>query len=62
MCVFQRSGVVFPQRSANAPPIFTPPVTHLTSTSSYPQAGYDIPNNGAVTFDEAMTLEMGNLR
>ncbi|XP_073114541.1 TOM1-like protein 6 isoform X2 [Elaeis guineensis] len=57
----KRSGVVFPQRSANAPPIFTPPVTHLTSTSSHPQAAYNIPSNGAVTFDEAMTSDMGNL-
>ncbi|XP_008799838.2 TOM1-like protein 6 [Phoenix dactylifera] len=57
----KRYGVVFPQRSANAPPIFTPPVTHLTSTSSHPQAGYNIPSNGAATFDETMTSEIGNL-
>ncbi|KAL6002940.1 hypothetical protein ACLOJK_023162 [Asimina triloba] len=54
-----RSGVGFPQRSANAAPIFTPPATHPTDRLS--QAGYGMPSNTARRLDEAMASEMENL-
>lgn len=61
MSMLQRSGIAFPQRSANAPPIFTPP-TQSELTSAYPQSGYGVPSITSVGFDAAMTSDMGNLR
>lgn len=57
---FQRSGVQFPQRSSDAAPIFTPPVTHPTERQ--PQAGYGMPINSTRRLDEAMATEIEHLR
>ncbi|GFY83844.1 ENTH/VHS/GAT family protein [Actinidia rufa] len=54
-----RSGVVFPQRSLDAAPIFTPPVAQ--STLRHAQAGYGMPINSSTRLDEAMAAEMENL-
>ncbi|GMP86068.1 hypothetical protein CsSME_00038998 [Camellia sinensis var. sinensis] len=55
----KHAGVVFPKRSPDAAPIFTPPVSH--STLSHAQAGYGMPNNASTRLDEAMTADMENL-
>ncbi|XP_057487598.1 TOM1-like protein 6 [Actinidia eriantha] len=55
----RRSGVVFPQRSLDAAPIFTPPVAQ--STLRHAQAGYGMPINSSTRLDEAMAAEMENL-
>ncbi|KAF9595638.1 hypothetical protein IFM89_001539 [Coptis chinensis] len=55
----RRSGVEFPQRSRDAAPIFTPPVTNPLMRHS--QAGYGMPNNTSIRLDEAMASEMENL-
>ncbi|CAL5335238.1 unnamed protein product [Camellia sinensis] len=55
----RRSGVVFPQRSFDTAPIFTPPVAH--STLRHAQAGYGMPSNSSTRLDEAMAAEMENL-
>ncbi|XP_059668114.1 TOM1-like protein 6 [Cornus florida] len=55
----RRSGEVFPQRSSDTPPIFTPPVTHPTLGAA--QAGYGMPSNSSTRLDEAMAADMENL-
>ncbi|CAL5422854.1 unnamed protein product [Camellia sinensis] len=55
----KHAGVVFPKRSPDAAPIFTPPVSH--STLSHAQAGYGMPINASTRLDEAMTADMENL-
>ncbi|KAM0953777.1 putative TOM1-like protein, plant [Dioscorea sansibarensis] len=57
----KRSGVAFPQRSADSALIFTPPVGHPISIPGHPQANYGMPNNSSVRLDEAMAAEMANL-
>ncbi|XP_074568816.1 LOW QUALITY PROTEIN: TOM1-like protein 6 [Curcuma longa] len=57
----KRSGIAFPQRTANAPPIFTPPIAQSELTPAYPQSGYGAPSATSVGFDAAMTSDMGNL-
>ncbi|CAL5351593.1 unnamed protein product [Camellia sinensis] len=59
MRIVLHAGVVFPKRSPDAAPIFTPPVSH--STLSHAQAGYGMPNNASTRLDEAMTADMENL-
>lgn len=56
----QQSGIQFPQRSPDAAPIFTPPVTHPSLRS--PQANYGMPSNSSTRLDEAMASEIENLR
>ncbi|XP_077239393.1 TOM1-like protein 6 [Tasmannia lanceolata] len=55
----RRSGVEFPQRSADTAPIFTPPITHPTERHS--QAGYGMPSNISRRLDEAMASDMESL-
>ncbi|KAL8206037.1 hypothetical protein R6Q57_009588 [Mikania cordata] len=55
----RQSGVQFPQRSPDAAPIFTPPVTHPSVRS--PQASYGMPSNSSTRLDEAMASEIENL-
>ncbi|XP_065851998.1 TOM1-like protein 6 isoform X2 [Euphorbia lathyris] len=55
----RRSGVEFPQRSLDAAPIFTPPVSH--STLRPPQAGYGMPSNSSRRLDETMATEIEGL-
>ncbi|KAK1433102.1 hypothetical protein QVD17_10008 [Tagetes erecta] len=55
----RQSGVQFPQRSPDAAPIFTPPVTHPSVRS--PQANYGMPSNSSTRLDEAMASEIENL-
>ncbi|XP_058214718.1 TOM1-like protein 6 [Rhododendron vialii] len=55
----RRAGVLFPQRSPDAAPIFTPPV--VQSTLRHPQAGYGMPINSSTRLDEAMAAETENL-
>ncbi|XP_076945655.1 TOM1-like protein 6 isoform X2 [Bidens hawaiensis] len=54
-----QSGVQFPQRSPDAAPIFTPPITHPPLRS--PQANYGMPSNSSTRLDEAMASEIENL-
>lgn len=54
----RRSGIEFPQRSSDAAPIFTPPVSHPTLG---PQAGYGMPSNSSRRLDEAMASEIESL-
>lgn len=56
----KRSGVVFPPRAADTPPIFTPPVAH-PAQSRQPQSLYVTSSNASGTLNEAMQSEMGNL-
>lgn len=58
--LWQRAGVLFPQRSPDAAPIFTPPV--VQSTLRHTQAGYGMPINSSTRLDEAMAAEMESLR
>lgn len=60
--VLQRSGIAFPQRSANAPPIFTPPVARSELTSAYHQSGVGAPIATSVSLNTAMASDTGNLR
>ncbi|KAJ1379785.1 VHS domain [Sesbania bispinosa] len=55
----RRSGVVFPKRSPDAAPIFTPPPTH--PTLRHMQAGYGMPSNSSKTLDETMATEIESL-
>ncbi|KAL5709834.1 hypothetical protein ACHQM5_020473 [Ranunculus cassubicifolius] len=55
----RRSGVEFPQRSRDAAPIFTPPVTN--PLTRHAQTGYGMPSNTSVRLDEAMASETGNI-
>ncbi|KAI3811025.1 hypothetical protein L1987_20740 [Smallanthus sonchifolius] len=55
----RQSGVQFPQRSPDAAPIFTPPVTHPSLRS--PQANYGMPSNSSTRLDEAMASEIESL-
>ncbi|WOL06355.1 hypothetical protein Cni_G15087 [Canna indica] len=55
----KKSGILFPQRSANTPPIFTP-VMHSASTSRNAHA-YGVPSAPSVRLDEVMSSDMGNL-
>ncbi|XP_076937350.1 TOM1-like protein 6 [Bidens hawaiensis] len=55
----RQSGVQFPQRSPDAAPIFTPPITHPPLRS--PQANYGMPSNSSTRLDEAMASEIENL-
>ncbi|KAG8647829.1 hypothetical protein MANES_09G114500v8 [Manihot esculenta] len=55
----RRAGVVFPQRSPDAAPIFTPPVTH--STLRHAQAAYGMPSNSSRRLDETMAMEFEGL-
>ncbi|KAF6174065.1 hypothetical protein GIB67_020247 [Kingdonia uniflora] len=55
----RRSGVEFPERSRDAAPIFTPPITHPMLT--HPQAGYGMPSNPSIRLDDAMASEMENI-
>lgn len=55
----RRAGVLFPQRSPDAAPIFTPPV--VQSTLRHAQAGYGMPINSSTRLDEAMAAEMESL-
>ncbi|RYQ85408.1 hypothetical protein Ahy_B10g104971 isoform A [Arachis hypogaea] len=52
----KRTGVVFPKRSLDASPIFTPPPTHQASGSMH--AGYGMPNGSSKTLDETMATEI----
>ncbi|PWA36632.1 ENTH/VHS/GAT family protein [Artemisia annua] len=52
-------GIQFPERSPDAAPIFTPPVTHPSLRS--PQANYGMPINSSTRLDEAMASEIENL-
>ncbi|KAI4356114.1 hypothetical protein L6164_000161 [Bauhinia variegata] len=49
----RRSGVVFPKRSPDAAPIFTPPPTHPT--------GYGMASNSSKRLDETMATEVESL-
>ncbi|CAJ1809958.1 unnamed protein product [Sphenostylis stenocarpa] len=55
----KRSGVVFPKRSPDAAPIFTPPPTHPNLRNM--QAGYGMPTNSSKTLDETMATEIESL-
>ncbi|KAL9315229.1 hypothetical protein ACSQ67_016230 [Phaseolus vulgaris] len=55
----KRSGVVFPKRSPDAAPIFTPPPTH-PNVRNMP-AGYGMPSNSSKTLDETMATEIESL-
>ncbi|KAG4389005.1 hypothetical protein GLYMA_09G278600v4 [Glycine max] len=55
----KRSGVVFPKRSPDAAPIFTPPPTHPNLRNI--QAGYGMPSNSSKTLDETMATEIESL-
>ncbi|KAK7340013.1 hypothetical protein VNO77_20705 [Canavalia gladiata] len=55
----KRSGVVFPKRSPDAAPIFTPPPTHPMLRNM--QAGYGMPSNSSKTLDETMATEIESL-
>ncbi|XP_043724566.1 TOM1-like protein 6 [Telopea speciosissima] len=55
----RRYGVQFPQRSSNAAPIFTPPVTY--PSLGHAQAGYGMPSNTSRRLDEAMASETETL-
>ncbi|KAG4922223.1 hypothetical protein GLYMA_18G210100v4 [Glycine max] len=55
----KRSGVVFPKRSPDAAPIFTPPPTHPNLRNM--QAGYGMPSNSSKTLDETMATEIESL-
>ncbi|KAK7374032.1 hypothetical protein VNO80_07455 [Phaseolus coccineus] len=55
----KRSGVVFPKRSPDAAPIFTPPPTHPNVRNM--QAGYGMPSNSSKTLDETMATEIESL-
>ncbi|XP_068641860.1 TOM1-like protein 6 isoform X2 [Aristolochia californica] len=55
----RRSGVQFPQRSREAAPIFTPPVTHPTARHAI--VGYGMASNTTRRLDEAMASEMESL-
>ncbi|XP_042436672.1 TOM1-like protein 6 isoform X1 [Zingiber officinale] len=57
----KRSGIAFPQRSANAPPIFTPPVARSELTSAYHQSGVGVPIATSVSLNTAMASDTGNL-
>ncbi|KAL4392897.1 hypothetical protein AHAS_Ahas03G0391000 [Arachis hypogaea] len=56
----KRTGVVFPKRSLDASPIFTPPPTHQSSGSMH--AGYGMPSGSSKTLDETMATEIETLR
>lgn len=60
--MLQRSGIAFPQRSANAPPIFTPPVARSELTSAYHQSGDGGPSATSVRLNEAMASGTVTLR
>ncbi|KAF7143264.1 hypothetical protein RHSIM_Rhsim05G0228000 [Rhododendron simsii] len=53
------AGVLFPQRSPDAAPIFTPPVS--LSTPRHAQAGYGMPIKSSTCLDEAVAADMENL-
>lgn len=55
----QLAGILFPQRSPDAAPIFTPPVSQ--SFLGHAQADYGLPVNSSTGLDEAMTADMGSL-
>ncbi|KAJ0089083.1 hypothetical protein Patl1_31491 [Pistacia atlantica] len=55
----RRSGVQFPQRSPDAAPIFTPPVTHPALGPA--QAGYGMPSSSSRRLDETMASEVESL-
>ncbi|KAL2330576.1 hypothetical protein Fmac_018157 [Flemingia macrophylla] len=55
----KRSGVVFPKRSPDAAPIFTPPPTHPNLRNL--QTGYGMPSNSSKTLDETMATEIESL-
>ncbi|QCE12028.1 hepatocyte growth factor-regulated tyrosine kinase substrate [Vigna unguiculata] len=55
----KRSGVVFPKRSPDAAPIFTPPPTHPNIRNM--QAGYGMSSNSSKTLDETMATEIESL-
>ncbi|XP_072086744.1 TOM1-like protein 6 isoform X2 [Arachis hypogaea] len=55
----KRTGVVFPKRSLDASPIFTPPPTHQASGSMH--AGYGMPSGSSKTLDETMATEIETL-
>ncbi|KAK6943233.1 VHS domain [Dillenia turbinata] len=55
----RRSGVVFPRRSSDTAPIFTPPATHPTPGQL--QLGYGMPSNIPRRLDEAMASEVETL-
>ncbi|XP_072959421.1 TOM1-like protein 6 [Typha angustifolia] len=57
----RRSGVEFPQRSPDAPPIFTPQINRPAPLLQVPQAGYGMPTNSSLRLDEAMASDMANL-
>ncbi|KAL9661247.1 hypothetical protein QQ045_026069 [Rhodiola kirilowii] len=55
----RRSGVQFPERSQDAAPIFTPPVTHPPVRQA--QSSYGMPSNASARLDEAMASETESL-
>jgi len=57
----KRSGVEFPNRSPDAAPIFTPPVTRPASLPSYLQAGYGMPVDSSSRLDVAMSSNAASL-
>lgn len=59
--MLQRSGVLFPPRSTNTPPIFTPPVSRSTLTSTHDPSVYGVLNDPPTTHD-GMSSDVGNLR
>ncbi|KAI4324549.1 hypothetical protein MLD38_030029 [Melastoma candidum] len=55
----RRSGVIFPRRTPDAAPIFTPPPTH--PALRHDQAGYGMPSNSSLRLDEAMANDTESL-
>ncbi|GAB4856276.1 hypothetical protein Ancab_014204 [Ancistrocladus abbreviatus] len=55
----RRSGVIFPPRSFDSVPIFTPPVTQ--PSTRHPQASIGMPINSSTRLDEAMASEVESL-
>ncbi|XP_022721937.1 TOM1-like protein 6 isoform X2 [Durio zibethinus] len=53
----RRSGVVFPKRTSDAAPIFTPPARRPTLN----HAGYRMPSNSSRRLDETMATEIESL-
>ena len=51
---------MFPKRSLDAAPIFTPPPTHPALRSMH--AGYGMPSSSSKTLDETMATEIESLR
>uniref|UniRef100_A0A0D9WF98 VHS domain-containing protein n=1 Tax=Leersia perrieri TaxID=77586 RepID=A0A0D9WF98_9ORYZ len=57
----KKLGLEFPQRSPDAAPVLTPPITHPTSLESYHQPSYGVPVNSSSRLDEAMSSNRPSL-